>query len=112
MAYPYGFKDVVKMNEKKERLEDVKNRACAAIAYAVARSCEIRASQRSAFLSDLDALFARVESAETLADMLRPIPFFLSKYDEYGGDIASKKIEEFFKKTEKPVDKRKNRNTI
>ena len=42
MAYPYGFKDVVKMNEEKERLEHVKDKARGAIVDAVARSYEIK----------------------------------------------------------------------
>ena len=47
MAVPHGFKDVVKMNEEKERLEYVKDKARAAIVDAVAPSYEIKTKYKN-----------------------------------------------------------------
>lgn len=108
MAYPYEFKDVVKMNEEKERLEYMKDKARGAIVDAVARSYEIKTRYKSAYIVDLEVLFNCVESAEKTADITRLIPGFLLKYNEVGGDTATKKIREFFEKfRRKPIDKRK-----
>lgn len=95
------------MNEKKERLEYVKDKARAAIVDAVARSFEIKTKYKSAYIVDLEVLFNCVETAERTADITRRIPDFLLKYNEVGGDTATKKIRDFFEKFKrKSVDKR------
>ena len=83
------------------QLELVKDKVCAAIADAVARSYEIRNSYKSAFISDLNMLFERVDGAETFGDITRVCSQLIAKYSEVGGDLACKKIKEFLKKIEK-----------
>ena len=83
------------------QLELVKDKACAAIADAVARSYEIRKSYKSAFISDLNALFERVNVAENVGDITSIISQLLAKYSEVGGDLACKMLKEFLQKIEK-----------
>ena len=83
------------------QLELVKDKACAAIADAVARSYEIRKSYKSAFISDLNALFERVDGAETFGDITRLSSQIIAKYSEVGGDLACKMLKEFLEKIEK-----------
>ena len=83
------------------QLELVKDKVCAAIADAVARSYEIKANYKSAFTNDLNALFERVETAETFVDVTRICSQFIAKYSEMGGDIACKMLKEFLQKIEK-----------
>lgn len=83
------------------QLELVKDKVCAAIADAVARSYEIRKSYKSAFISDLNALFERVDSAETVGDITRSLSPLIAKYREVGGDLACKQLKEFLQKIEK-----------
>ena len=91
------------------QLELVKDKVCAAIADAVARSYEIKKNHKQAFISDLDALFERVNVAETVGDITRIISQLVSKYREVGGDIACKMLKEFLKKIEKePLTKKDN----
>ena len=96
------------MTEEKERLEYVKDKARAAIVDAVAHSFEIKTKYKSAYIVDLEVLFNCVENAEKTADITRRIPGLLSKYNEVGGDTATKKIREIFEKfRRKMIDKRK-----
>ena len=74
---------------------------CAAIADAVARSYEIKANYKSAFTSDLDALWERVDVAGTVGDITSICAQLLAKYNEVGGDIACKMLKEFLQKIEK-----------
>ena len=83
------------------QLELVKDKVCAAIADAVARSYEIKANYKSAFTNDLNALFERVDTAETFVDITYICSQFLAKYSEVGGDIACKRLKEFLQKIEK-----------
>lgn len=83
------------------QLELVKDKVCAAIADAVARSYEIKANYKSAFTSDLDALWERVDASETFGDITRSLSTLIAKYREVGGDLACKKLEEFLQKIEK-----------
>lgn len=83
------------------QLELVKDKVCAAIADAVARSYEIRKSYKSAFTSDLNTLFELVDGAETVGDITRIVSQLLAKYSEVGGDLACKKLEEFLEKIKK-----------
>ena len=83
------------------QLELVKDKVCAAIADAVARSYEIRKSYKSAFTSDLDTLFERVDVAETVGDIKSICSQLVSKYKEVGGDLACKTLKEFLQKIEK-----------
>ena len=83
------------------QLELVKDKVCAAIADAVACSCEIKANYKSAFTSDLNALFERVDTAETVGDITSICSQFLAKYNEVGGDLACKMLKEFLQQIEK-----------
>ena len=83
------------------QLELVKDKVCAAIADAVARSYEIKANYKSAFINDLNALFERVDTAETFGDITRLCSQFIAKYREVGGDLACKMLKEFLEKIEK-----------
>ena len=83
------------------QLELVKDKVCAAIADAVARSYEIKTNYKSAFTSDLNALFERVDTAENVGDITRICSQLLAKYNEVGGDFACKMLKEFLEKIEK-----------
>ena len=83
------------------QLELVKDKVCAAIADAVARSYEIRKSHKSAFTSDLNTLFERVDGAETVGDITNRCSQFVAKYREVGGNLACKMLKEFLEKIEK-----------
>lgn len=83
------------------QLELVKDKVCAAIADAVARSYEIKANYKSAFISDLNALFKRVDVADKVGDITNIASQLIAKYDEVGGDLACKQLKEFLKKIEK-----------
>ena len=83
------------------QLELVKDKVCAAIADSVARSYEIKRDYKSAFTSDLDALFERVDVADTVGEITRLVSQIIAKYREVGGDIACKQLKEFLEKIEK-----------
>ena len=83
------------------QLELVKDKVCAAIADAVARSYEIKESYKRAFTSDLNALFERVDVAENVGDITSIVSQLVAKYSEVGGDLACKMLEEFLEKIEK-----------
>ena len=83
------------------QLELVKDKVCAAIADAVARSYELKGNYKSAFISDLNALFERVDVAETIGDITNIASQLIAKYREVGGDLACKMLKEFLKKIEK-----------
>lgn len=83
------------------QLELVKDKVCAAIADAVARSYEIKTNYKSAFTSDLNALFERVDVAENVGDITRIVSQLIAKYNEVGGDLACKMLKEFLQKIEK-----------
>ena len=83
------------------QLELVKDKVCAAIADAVARSYEIKVNYKSAFIGDLNALFERVDTAETVRDITRLVSQIIAKYREVGGDLACKQLKEFLEKIEK-----------
>ena len=83
------------------QLELVKDKICAAIADAVARSYEIKANYKSAFTNDLNALFEHVDTAKTFGDITRICVQLLAKYKEVGGDLACKQLKEFLEKIEK-----------
>ena len=83
------------------QLELVKDKVCAAIADAVARSYEIKRNYKSAFTSDLDALFERVNAAENVGDITRIVSQLLAKYSEVGGDLTCKQLKEFLEKIKK-----------
>ena len=83
------------------QLELVKDKVCAAIADAVARSYEIRKTHKSAFTSDLDTLFERVDVADNVGDITNICSQLVSKYKEVGGDLACKQLKEFLEKIEK-----------
>ena len=83
------------------QLELVKDKVCAAIADAVARSYEIKANYKNAFTSDLNTLFERVDVAETVGDITSIASQLLAKYNEVGGDLACKMLKEFLEKIEK-----------
>ncbi len=83
------------------QLELVKDKVCAAIADAVARSYEINANYKSAFISDLNTLFERVDGAETVGAITRIVSQLIAKYSEVGGDLACKMLKEFLEKIEK-----------
>ena len=83
------------------QLELVKDKACAAIADAVARSYEIKANYKIAFTSDLDALWERVDAAENVGDITSIVSQLIAKYREVGGDLACKQLKEFLQKIEK-----------
>ena len=83
------------------QLELVKDKVCAAIADAVACSYEIKRNYKSAFTSDLDALFERVDVADTVGEITNICSQLVSKYKEVGGDLACKQLKEFLQKIEK-----------
>lgn len=83
------------------QLELVKDKVCAAIADAVACSYEIRKTHKSAFISDLNALFERVDGAETIGDITNIASQLIAKYKGVGGDLACKQLKEFLQKIEK-----------
>lgn len=83
------------------QLELVKDKVCAAIADAVARSYEIKANYKSAFISDLNALFERVDTAESVGDITSICSQLIAKYREVGGDLACKMLKEFLEKIKK-----------
>ena len=83
------------------QLELVKDKVCAAIADAVARSYEIKPNYKSAFTIDLNALFERVDTAETAGDITSIVSQLIAKYREVGGDLACKMLKEFLEKIEK-----------
>ena len=83
------------------QLELVKDKVCAAIADAVARSYEIKANYKSAFTNDLNALFERADVAENVGDITRIVSQLLAKYSEVGGNLACKMLKEFLEKIEK-----------
>ena len=83
------------------QLELVKDKVCAAIADAVARSYEIKTNYKNAFTSDLNTLFERVDAAETFGDITRICAQLLAKYNEVGGDLACKMLKEFLEKSKK-----------
>ena len=83
------------------QLELVKDKVCAAIADAVARSYEIRKTHKSAFISDLNALFERVDTAESVGGITNICSQLVAKYKEVGGDLACKMLKEFLEKIEK-----------
>ena len=83
------------------QLELVKDKVCAAIADAVARSYEIKANYKSAFTSDLNTLFERVDGAESVGDITNICSQLVSKYKEVGGNLACKTLKEFLQKIEK-----------
>lgn len=83
------------------QLELVKDKVCAAIADAVARSYEIKANYKSAFINDLDALWERVDNAESVGDITRICSQLIAKYNEVGGDLSCKMLKEFLQKIKK-----------
>lgn len=83
------------------QLELVKDKVCAAIADAVARSYEIRKTHKSAFTSDLDTLFERVDAADNVGDITSLVSQIIAKYNEVGGDLACKHLKEFLEKIKK-----------
>lgn len=83
------------------QLELVKDKVCAAISDAVARSYEIRKSYKSAFVSDLNTLFECVDDAETVGDITSICSQLIAKYREVGGDLACKMLKEFLEKIKK-----------
>ena len=85
------------------QLELVKDKVCAAIADAVARSYEIKANYKSAFVNDLNALFERVDKSEVFGDITRLVSQIIAKYREVGGDLACKQLKEFLEKIEKDM---------
>lgn len=85
------------------QLELVKDKVCAAIADAVASSYEIRKSYKSAFTNDLNTLFERVDTADTVGDITSICSQLVSKYSEVGGDLACKMLKEFLQKIKKDM---------
>ena len=83
------------------QLELVKDKVCAAIADAVAHSYEIRKTHKSAFINDLNALFERVDVAETVGDITNICSQLVLKYKGVGGDLACKMLKEFLEKIKK-----------
>ena len=83
------------------QLELVKDKVCAAISDAVARSFEIKANYKSAFIADLDALWERVDVADNVGDITNICSQLVSKYREVGGDLACKGLKEFLQKIKK-----------
>ena len=81
----------------------MKDKVCAAIADAVARSYEIKANYKSAFVNDLNALFERVDKSEVFGDITRLVSQIIAKYREVGGDLACKQLKEFLEKIEKDM---------
>ena len=85
------------------QLELVKDKVCAAIADAVARSYEMKANYKSAFVNDLNALCERVDKSEVFGDITRLVSQIIAKYREVGGDLACKQLKEFLEKIEKDM---------
>ena len=85
------------------QLELVKDKVCAAIADAVARSYEIKANYKNEFTNNLNALFERVDVAENVGDITRICSQLVAKYSEVGGDLACKQLKEFLEKIEKDM---------
>ena len=83
------------------QLELVKDKVCAAIADAVACSYEIKANYKSAFITDLNALFERVDVAETVGDITNICSQLGLKYKGVGGDLACNMLKEFLEKIKK-----------
>lgn len=83
------------------QLELVKDKVCAAIADAVARSYEIKRNYKGAFTSDLNALFERVDAADNVGDITSICSQLIAKYSEVGGDLACKQLKEFLEKIKK-----------
>ena len=83
------------------QLELVKDKVCSAVADAVARSYEIKRNYKSAFISDLNALFERVGGADNVGDITSICSQLVSKYSEVGGDLACKQLKEFLEKLKK-----------
>ena len=83
------------------QLELVKDKVCAAIADAVARSYEIKTTYKSAFINDLNALFERVDGAENVEYIISICSQLIAKYREVGGNLACKMLKEFLEKIEK-----------
>lgn len=83
------------------QLELVKDKVCAAISDAVACSFEIKASYKSAFISDLNTLWERVDVADNVGDITNICSQLVAKYKEVGGDLACKMLKEFLQKIEK-----------
>ena len=83
------------------QLELVKDKVCAAIADAVARSYEIKVNYKSAFTNDLNTLFERVDDAENVGDITHICAQLIAKYKEVGGDLACKQLKEFLEKIKK-----------
>ena len=83
------------------QLELVKDKVCAAISDAVACSHEVKANYKRAFISDLDALWERVDVADNVGDITRLVSQIIAKYREVGGDLACKNLKEFLEKIEK-----------
>lgn len=80
------------------QLELVKDKACAAIADAVACSYEIKESYKRAFINDLDALWERVDVADNVEDITNICLQLVAKYNEVGGDLACNMLKEFLQK--------------
>ena len=83
------------------QLELVKDKVCASIADAVACSYEIKENYKRAFISDLDALWERVDVADNVGDITNICSQLVSKYSEVGGDRVCKQFNEFLQKVEK-----------
>ena len=83
------------------QLELVKDKACAAIADAVACSDELKKDYRQAFINDLNSLFKRVNVAGKVGDVTNIVSQLIAKYNEVGGVVACKKLKEFLEKVEK-----------
>lgn len=83
------------------QLELVKDKACAAIADAVACSYELKKDYRQAFINDLNSLFKRVDVAGKVGDITHIVSQLIAKYNEVGGVVACKKLKEFLEKVEK-----------
>lgn len=83
------------------QLELVKDKACAAIADAVACSYELKKDYRQAFINDLNSLFKRVDVADNVGDITNICSQLIAKYREVGGDLACKELKEFLEKIKK-----------
>lgn len=83
------------------QLELVKDKVCAAIADAVARSYEIKENYRSAFINDLNTLWERVDVADNVGNITNICSQLIAKYREVGGDLACKELKEFLEKIKK-----------
>lgn len=83
------------------QMELVKDKVCAAIADAVARSYEIKENYRSAFINDLNTLWERVDVADNVGNITNICSQLIAKYREVGGDLACKELKEFLEKIKK-----------